>query len=171
VSIPRRIDDFVSIATGFISGEHTANSKIIVLTEGKTDRWIISESIKLLHPHLLDYFTFMDFEAARVEGGAGPLAGMVKSFAGAGIVNKVVAVFDSDTAGESAIRTLRQIRLPENIRVMQLPPLEALTNYPTIGPAGTTAMDINGMAASIEQYLGADVFVLPQLELERAFFR
>ena len=117
-------DDFVALAA-----EHAATSKIIILTEGRSDRWIISESIKLLYPHLSHYFTFMDFELARVEGGTGALAGMVKSFAGAGIVNKVLAIFDNDTAGESAVRTLNQISLPTNIRVMRLPMFEALRQY------------------------------------------
>jgi hypothetical protein len=150
-------DDFVAIASESTAGEHTARSKIIILTEGRSDGWIISESMKLLYPHLSDYFTFMDFEGAHVEGGASHLAAIVKSFAGAGIVNKVVVIFDNDTAGELAIRTVRQVQLPGNLSAMQLPDLEALRSYPTIGPSGTTLMDVNGLAASIELYLGADV--------------
>ena len=60
--------------------------------------------MQLLYPHLADYFTFMDFEGARVGGGAGNLANIVKAFAGAGIVNKIIAIFDNDTAGEAAIQ-------------------------------------------------------------------
>ena len=150
-------DDFVALASGWTAAEHAATSKVIILTEGRSDRWIISESIKVLYPHLIDYFTFMDFELSRVEGGTSALAGMVKSFAGAGIVNKVLAIFDNDTAGESAVRSLNQISLPTNIRIMRLPMFEALSDYPTIGPSGMTSMDVNGMAASIVLYLGADV--------------
>jgi hypothetical protein len=150
-------DDFVSIASGWAAAEHSSTSKTIVLTEGRSDGWMISESMKVLYPHLSDYFTFMDFELARVEGGAGALAGLVKSFAGAGIVNKVLAIFDNDTAGESAMKTLSKVPLPANIRIMRLPDLDALREYPTIGPSGTTKMNVNGMAASIELYLGADV--------------
>jgi len=150
-------DDFASMASDLTAGEHTSHSKIIILTEGSSDGWIISESIRLLYPHLSDYFTFMDFEGARVEGGVSHLAKIVKSFAGAGIVNKVIAIFDNDTAGEEAMRTLRRIQLPGNLCVMKLPELEALRSYPTIGPSGTTVMDVNGLAASMELYLGADV--------------
>jgi hypothetical protein len=113
--------------------------------------------MKLLYPHLCDYFTFMDFEAARVEGGVSHLAKIVKSFAGAGIVNKVIALFDNDTAGEEAIRSLRQIKLPGSLSVLKLPDLKMLRKYPTIGPSGPTNMNINGLAASIELYLGDDV--------------
>jgi hypothetical protein len=43
-----------------------------------------------------------------------------------------------------------------NIKVVTLPDAEWLRKYPTIGPAGPVNMDVNGMAASIELYLGAD---------------
>jgi hypothetical protein len=150
-------EDFVALASDFTAGEHTSRSKIVILTEGRSDGWILSESMKVLYPHLADYFTFMDFEAARVEGGASPLSKIVKSFAGAGIANKVIAIFDNDTVGQDAIRLLRQIKLPDNLSVLKLPDLKALRKYPTIGPSGPKDMNVNGLAASIELYLGEDV--------------
>jgi hypothetical protein len=150
-------EDFVALASEFTAGEHTSRSKIVILTEGRSDGWIISESMKILYPHLVDYFTFMDFEGARVEGGASHLSKIVKSFAGAGIANKVIAIFDNDTIGQEAIRMLRQIKLPGNLSVLKLPELKALRKYPTIGPSGPTDMNVNGLAASIELYLGEDV--------------
>jgi hypothetical protein len=74
-----------------------------------------------------------------------------------GIVNRVVAVFDNDTAGQSAVQSLRSIGLRRNIQAIALPDVDWLRKYPTIGPAGPVNMDVNGMAASIELYLGADV--------------
>ncbi len=150
-------EDCVAVSSEFAAGEHASRSKIIVLTEGRSDGWILSESMKLLYPHLCDYFSFMDFESARVEGGASHLAKIVKSFAGAGIVNKVVAIFDNDTIGQEAIRSLRQIKLPSNISVLRLPDFKELRKYPTIGPSGRRVMNVNGSAASIELYLGEDV--------------
>src|SRR6516225_6366879 len=149
--------DFVALTSDRSADEHTSRSKIIVLTEGRSDGWILSESMRLLYPHLADYFTFMDFETARVDGGVSHLARYVKSFAGVGIVNKVIAVFDNDTAGEEAIRSLRKITLPGNLCVLKLPNLKTLRKYPTIGPSGPVTMNVNGMAASIELYLGEDV--------------
>jgi hypothetical protein len=99
----------------------------------------------------------MDFEGARVGGGAGNLANIVKAFAGAGIVNKIIAIFDNDTAGEAAIQGLRTLRMPKSIKVQKLPDFPPLRSYPTIGPSGSTIMNVNGMAASIELYLGVDV--------------
>jgi hypothetical protein len=150
-------EDFVSYALGLSSVDYSSSGKTIILTEGRSDTWIISESINLLYPHLSDYFTFMDFEGARVGGSVGSLANIVKAFIGAGIVNKVIAIFDNDTAAEVAIRTLRNVRLPANMRVLRLPELAVLRDYPTIGPSGSFVMNVNGMAASIELYLGVDV--------------
>ena len=44
---------------------------------------------------------------------------------------------------------------------MRLPDLEILRDYPTLGPAGESRMDVNGLAASIELYLGRDVLTNP----------
>ena len=89
-----------------------STGKTIIITEGRSDASIIAESLKPLYPHLADQFTFMDFEGARVGGGAGSLANILKAFAGAGIVNKTLGIFDNDNAGEAAIRTLRGVALP-----------------------------------------------------------
>jgi hypothetical protein len=150
-------EDFVSYALDLSSFDYSSSGKTIILTEGRSDTWIISESLNLLYPHLSDYFTFMDFEGARVGGSVGSLANIVKAFMGAGIVNKVIAIFDNDTAAEVAIRTLRNLRLPANMRVLRLPDLAVLQEYPTIGPSGSFVMNVNGVAASIELYFGVDV--------------
>jgi hypothetical protein len=97
------------------------------------------------------------FDEFRVGGGAGSLANLVKAFSGAGIVNRVIALFDNDTVSEVALAALRQIKVPKNIVPMTLPEYPALRSYPTLGPSGLVPMDVNGMAASIELYLGDDV--------------
>jgi hypothetical protein len=43
-----------------------------------------------------------------------------------------------------------------NRTIAQLPDLPMLRSYPTIGPTGPADMDVNGIAASIELYLGVD---------------
>ncbi len=68
----------------------------------------------------------------------------------------MVAIFDNDTAGASALASLADIRLPPNIRTIVLPPSVVGSNYPTTGPQGVSDMDVNGMACSIELYLGQD---------------
>lgn len=150
-------EDLVEYADYLISENFVLLRRTIVLTEGSTDKWILERSLNLLYPHLSDYFSFLDFEGARIGGGAGALANIVKAFAGAGIVNRIVAVFDNDTAAEAAIQTLGAIPMPSNIAVLQYPALDLASNYPTVGPTGPVSMDVNGLAGSIELYLGTDV--------------
>lgn len=150
-------ENCVEYALGIPAVEHQSSAKIVVLTEGKSDTEIIKQSLSLLFPHLEDYYSFMEFETGRVGGGAGNLANLVKAFAAAGIVNRTIAVFDNDTAATAALKTLSRIRLPSHIKVVKLPDRESLRGYPTIGPSGRVALDVNGVAASIELYLGEDV--------------
>ena len=152
-------EDLVKYASNISSQDYCNyyNSKCIILTEGKSDTLILSESLKLLYPHLSDYFTFMDFDDAKVGGGAGSLATMVKSFSGAGIINRVVAVFDNDTAARAALKKIRNSKISKiskNIKVYTLPDIEILKDYPTIGPSGKVKMNVNGLAGGIEAYLG-----------------
>lgn len=133
------------------------NSKIIVLTEGSSDKSIIERSLKLLYPHLADYYRFMDFGAANASGGASSLVSQVKGFVGVGIKNKIIALLDNDTAAYVAKKSLEKTILPENIRVLHYPDLPLAENYPTIGPTGEQSVNINSLAGSIELYLGEDV--------------
>jgi len=150
-------EDFIEYGLDISASEYSSKSKAIVLTEGKTDAWILSETFSLLYPHLKDYFSFLDFESTGYGGGVGNLANVVKAFAGAGIVNNVIALFDNDTAAVSACKSLKKLDMPSNIAIRHLPELELLKNYPTLGPSGSVDLDVNGMAASIELYFGEDV--------------
>jgi hypothetical protein len=89
------------------------------------------------------------------------LVNTVKSFAASGIANRIVALFDNDTAAADALRPWDRSRLPGNIRVHHYPPLDLAADYPTLGapPAHTHVAnaDVNGLAGSIELYLGRDV--------------
>ncbi len=150
-------EEFVAATTEISIEEMQSVAKIIVLTEGRSDASILQESLHLLYPHLSDYYSFMNFEGMRVGGGAGILANLLKAFAAAGVVNKTIALFDNDTAGRSALQTLAAVSLPEHLAVLTLPPLDSLKTFPTIGPSGSMTMDVNGLAGSLELYLGDDV--------------
>lgn len=149
--------DLVEISLQELEESALLSPRRVVLTEGKTDKWILEQSLGLLHPHLADKFTFLDFEGARVGGGAGALANIVKSFVGAGISNRVIAIFDNDAAGRVALNQLAQIAMPRNIVAYKYPDLQLARDYPTVGPTGRVSMDVNGLAGSIELYLGSDV--------------
>jgi hypothetical protein len=139
-----------------LTSAYPSNSKIIVLTEGKTDKEVLEQSLNLLYPHLCEYYSFMDFSFLP-PGGSGNLVNLLKSFSGAGITNKVLALFDNDTAAFSAIQSLNSIQLPDNIKVLHYPDIDLAKKYQTIGPTGSTTQDINGLACSIELYFGEDI--------------
>lgn len=147
------------INSGWINENVSENidiQKIILLTEGKTDTEFIKIGINLFYPYLIDYFHFMDFENSRYEANASRLIHTVKSFVGSGIKNYIIALFDNDSAALKEINNLKYVKLPSNIKVFQYPNIELAEKYPTIGPSGNQIMNINGLACSIEMYLGKD---------------
>lgn len=131
--------------------------KIIILTEGSSDSKILSKALKLLYPKVESYFSFLDFDTYKAEGGSAMLEKTVKSFAAAGISNKIIALFDYDAAGVAATERVKKRKFPSNFRVMNLPAIELADNYPTIGPQGIINENVNGRACSIEMYLGIDI--------------
>ena len=131
--------------------------KIIILTEGSSDSKILSKALKLLYPKVESYFSFLDFDTYKEEGGSAMLEKTVKSFAAAGISNKIIALFDYDAAGVAATERLKKRNFPSNFRVMNLPAIDLADNYPTIGPQGIINENVNGRACSIEMYLGIDI--------------
>lgn len=132
-------------------------SPIVVLTEGASDARILETALAVTYPHLRGFIRFADF-TQRPEANAGALAKTVKAFAAAGITNRIVALFDADTAARDVAKSLDLGKLPPSIQVRHLPQIQIAREYPTIGPSGTVVTeDINGKACSIELYLGRDV--------------
>lgn len=158
-------DDLVEHGIQEFADVYSSKAKIIILTEGRTDAYVLKESLSILYPHLAEYYSFMEFENAKVGGGVGSLLNMVKAFSGAGVINNIVAIFDNDTAANAAIKNIEKIKLPTNIEILKLPEIKMLTTYPTIGPTGNINMDVNGVAASIELYFGEDVLKLDGINL------
>jgi hypothetical protein len=136
-----------------------AHHPTIILTEGSSDTWILEGALRVLAPHLVGYYRFLDQTAFNSPGGTATLVAMVKAFAAAGIANRVIAIFDNDAAGTAAYRSLLRESLPGSIRCLQLPDTALAREYPTVGPGGSQVMDVNGTAGSIELYLGKDVLM------------
>jgi hypothetical protein len=109
---------------------------IIVLTEGSTDQFYLERAFALFHPELTDYVSFLDFNGWNVPGGASFLESMIRSFMAAGIRDRIVAIFDNDTAGFASHQRLAQLALPSNIRVLRYPDIDLAKSYPTLGPSG-----------------------------------
>lgn len=153
-SVGERIVDHAREA---LLADFPVNAPIVVITEGSTDRVILQSAMRVVAPHLISYYSFFDFAAASAKGGASAVVETVKAFIAAKVVNRVVALLDNDTAAEVALRALANVKIPSNIRIRSLPPIASATAYPTLGPTGPVQMDVNGLAGSIELYLGRDV--------------
>ncbi|MER6790778.1 HEPN/Toprim-associated domain-containing protein [Amycolatopsis mediterranei] len=131
-------------------------SPVIVITEGVFDVYALQSAIDILKPHLKKCVRFLDYEMKH-EGSVSSAIRTVRSFAAAGVSNRVVALLDNDSAAHQEVLTLAGIDLPAGYRVLHYPDLEIARAYPTLGPQGRSIMDVNGLAGSIEMYLGSDV--------------
>jgi hypothetical protein len=128
----------------------------LILAEGSTDIAVFRATLPVLYTELVDYFSFFNHAELSVDGGAAYLVKFLKAFAAANITNRMIAVFDNDTVGVHAFKQASALALPPNIIVTRLPDCETARHYPTIGPQGRHSMDVNGLAAGIELYLGKD---------------
>jgi hypothetical protein len=163
------VGSLASDAVAAIVGMAGMHAPAVVLTEGRTDAEFLKAGLMILYPHLTDAIRFLDYESERrPEGGVSALIRMVRAFAAAGIANRIVAVFDNDAAAMDCLRSLAGAKLPGRIKVIRYPDFELTNSYPTLGPptidapAGSISLaNINGLAASIELYLGEDVLRTP----------
>lgn len=135
--------------------ETTGN--VLILTEGTSDTKVLSSAIRAMYPEFADMFEFVDFEEFKIEGGASLVTKMVKAFAGVRMSQRIIALFDNDVAGLEQKGILdRTIKLPPSIRTMVLPDVAIGQTYPTLGPEGLRAVNVNGAACSIELFLGKE---------------
>jgi hypothetical protein len=147
-----------SVALDHFSYSLANGSPPVVITEGSTDARVLQAVVRIRYPHLQSFIKFFDF-ADGAEGSAAAGVRTLKSFAAAGISNRVVLLLDNDTAARDALRTLRGTRLPKHYSTLHYPDIEVANSYPTLGPTGLSEMNVNGLAGSIEMYLGVDVLI------------
>ena len=62
-------DDVVAIAEHLMNQDFLLSQRVIVLTEGDSDRRILERSLRLLYPHLVEHFHFFDFSGRKVGAG------------------------------------------------------------------------------------------------------
>ncbi|MEU3770003.1 hypothetical protein AB0E55_33505 [Amycolatopsis keratiniphila] len=138
-------------------GTVTSNlGPIIVITEGKFDSNVLPRALRLVRPDVAGYFKFWDLDTMKAAGGTDQVVKNLRSFAAAGVLNRVIGVLDSDTAGRHAEKQLASTPLPEHYAVLRLPDLDYARAYPTLGPSGSSLEDITGRACSVEFYFGRD---------------
>ncbi|MFI8713237.1 HEPN/Toprim-associated domain-containing protein [Brevibacillus brevis] len=159
-------DKICEISLQSLANHYITNEKIIIISEGSSDITVIKRTMEILYPDIVDFYSFMDFDQSNASGSASSLVSYIKAFIGSGIRNKIIALFDNDTAAEEAISVLNKISIPANIKVLRYPYLELASQYPTIGPNGVGFTDINGLACSIELYLGRDILTCEEYVID-----
>ncbi|MCK9795215.1 HEPN/Toprim-associated domain-containing protein [Isoptericola sp. 4D.3] len=140
-----------------VANDVTANGRVIVITEGRTDAEFLTRALALARPELTDAFSFLDFEGTSAPGGTDRVVSLTRGMAAAKVMNRVVAVLDNDTAGKAAFEQLKRSNLAVTITATRLPDVELGSSYPTLGPNGMSHVNINGRAITIEMMFGQTV--------------
>jgi hypothetical protein len=134
-----------------------ASGPVIVIAEGASDARWLRRSLEIATPAAAHLFEFLDFAEYRAPGGTDRVVSLTKGMAAAGVMNRIVAVLDNDTAGRLAADQLADLAFPARITVINLPKVAYATQYPTLGPEGSATANVNGRAASIEFMFGDDI--------------
>ncbi|HBW37720.1 HEPN/Toprim-associated domain-containing protein [Desulfosporosinus sp. BICA1-9] len=128
-------------------------SKILVVTEGSSDSFIIKRSINALYPDISDFFYFVDMEENYPFTGTGNLFRFCQGLSRIKIQNNILVIFDNDAAGIEKFEKCRDLSRPKNLHICKLPDHEYFSSFRTIGPNGESVEDINGSAVAIECFL------------------
>lgn len=146
------------VDNGWVQPETIAGSlgnvrRFLIVTEGSSDSHILRKAFELLRPEIADFFSFVDMQEGYPFTGTGNLHRFSQGLVAIGIENRVIVLYDNDLEGSLRFRDTNGLKLPANMRVIQLPTLPQLTQSRTVGPNGEAMTDINGRAAAIECYL------------------
>lgn len=132
------------------------DAPVIVITEGSTDAQRLRRSLEIATPEVAHLFKFLDF-GYRPPGGTDRVVSLTKGLAASGVMNRIIAVLDNDTAGREAALQLSKLDLPAQVTFVCLPAVPYADRYPTLGPSGPGLQDVNGRAVSMEFMFGMDV--------------
>lgn len=127
--------------------------RFLIVTEGSSDAAIIKHALRLLRPHIADFFDFVDMEEGYPFTGTGNLFRFVQGLISISVLNNVIVLYDNDAEGVANHARCRALTLPDNMKVLKLPDDSSFQSFPTVGPNDKHHSDINGRAASIECYL------------------
>lgn len=127
--------------------------KYLIVTEGSSDTFVLRKSLISTLPDVADFFEFIDMKENYPFTGTGNLLRFCQGLAKIKVQNKVVVIFDNDTAGRAAYEQVLKVPLPESMTIMKLPSLHEFESIRTLGPSGEQIEDVNGRAVAIEAFL------------------
>jgi hypothetical protein len=131
-------------------------SRILIVTEGSSDSFIIERAMKELRPDIADFFYFVDMEEHYPFTGTGNLFRFCQGLSRIKIQNNVLVVFDNDASGMEKFLQCQKLIRPKNMHICTLPDHECFCNFLTRGPNGVSLENINGSAVAIECFLDMD---------------
>lgn len=127
--------------------------KILLVTEGTSDSFIIRKALEFLCPDIKDFFYFVDMEKNYPFTGTGNLYRFAQGLSSINIQNNVLIIYDNDLEGNSKYEQSRRLKLPTNLKVIKLPDYDDFSSFSVSGPNGLSESNINGLAVSIECFL------------------
>lgn len=130
-----------------------ALNRMLIVTEGSSDSFVIQKAINDLYPDISDFFAFIDMEKNYPFTGTGNLYNFCCGLMKIGIINNIIVIFDNDTAGNEKYDKLMKLPKMNNLLITKLPDNIAFENIETVGPQGTSVENINGKAVAIECFL------------------
>ena len=128
-------------------------NRFLIVTEGSSDAQIIRHALKILKPHVADFFDFVDMDKGYPFTGTGNLYNFTKGLIGISVQNNIVILYDNDAEGVFSFNRSVNLNVLGNMRIVKLPDLPEFRDFASIGPSGAHRADINGRAAAIECYL------------------
>lgn len=128
-------------------------NKILIVTEGSSDSFVIRKAIDSLYHNIGDFFDFIDMQNNYPFTGVGNLYNFCMGLAKINIQNNIIVIFDNDIAGIEKYKRSLLLDKPKNLHICKLPNHESLNNFMTKGPYGDFTTNINGKAVSIECFL------------------
>ena len=127
--------------------------KILIVTEGNSDTFVLKKSINELFPDISDFFEFVDMRDNYPFTGTGNLFNFCKGMAKINIQNNVIVIFDNDTEGIEKFKKSIELSKPKTLIITKLPDMDEFSDFKTIGPQGSSKENINGKAVAIECFL------------------
>ena len=146
------------VENGYVTKEEIlkglANTrKILVITEGHSDSFIIRKTIEQLYPDISDFFMFIETRDNYPFTGTSQLLNFCCGLIKIGVLNNVIVLFDNDTEGNEKYEKLRKLPQLENLLIAKLPYHAAFEEIATEGKNGSAIENINGEAVAIECFL------------------
>lgn len=143
---------------GWINREDVCNglapiNRVLIVTEGSSDSFILKKAIQDIYPHISDFFDFIDMKDNYPFTGTGSLYNFCVGLCRINVQNNIIVVFDNDTAGVEKYRQAMSLEKPSSFLVTKLPDHPDFCDMQTVGPQGNTVEDINGKAVAIECFL------------------